>query len=732
MNVTENVEIACPKLFPIPEESIHRIVDEGMLQYEASVSGLKERYRRGETSHTGQVWWARRPHSAMRALVFAALSQNVSNEAVQIMATLANCEAPSNEVLKRAEEIISSGGVPKLLDIFGGGGTIASEAARIGAKAYSCDVNELACYIQRTNLTYSQLLKQDELFALIQNSGERILNNLTQLTRDVFPPAKSMIGGGGNLFSEDVQPLAYLWSYARTCSKCQYKFLLIKRPWLSKKRERKTAFRLKDDFESNAQTVEIIETDDSYEFISNWSGRNGIVTCPKCKTIHDGNKISDLEDCLIGIIVKTKKGKSFLTPEETSYQCPSLNYMKEKEAKLLESLGKNLPETKLPKWSGIVNPALYGIEEHKDLLNQRQRIFLLALMKEIKDEYKVIVKKHGVGIAKSVVAFLSGLVDQAVDWNCRLSMWISQNEQVGRALCGPGLPMYWDYVEIDGVRKGPANLWDKLERISKGAKSIGGFTHKPEVSLAPAQKLPFPKNTFDAVVTDPPYYDNIYYSILADCIYPWKRMLLEDIEVELFSNRKTSSEKELVASTFRSGTPEKAHGDYCVELAKAINEAERVLKKNGVFCFIYSHSSSKGWDALIQAFRPSNFFVTSVQPLSIERKERPRAMTSLAVNTCLTFVAHKSNVRKGEVTIKEILKNIESIRDNFMKSLTSSGWEESDVALAIFANGIGLLTNFNQVKRGEEIISNETCIEAIEAKIQEKFPEFKIQKRGSL
>lgn len=43
-----------------------RLIDTGMLHFESSVAGYNERYHSGETSHTIHVWWARRPHSAMR------------------------------------------------------------------------------------------------------------------------------------------------------------------------------------------------------------------------------------------------------------------------------------------------------------------------------------------------------------------------------------------------------------------------------------------------------------------------------------------------------------------------------------------------------------------------------------------------------------------------------------------------------------------------------------------
>ncbi|MCR5372335.1 MAG: DUF1156 domain-containing protein [Solobacterium sp.] len=49
-------------------------------------AGYNERYHRGETSHTIHVWWARRPHSAMRSLVFSSVCKDKSESPHRIIA----------------------------------------------------------------------------------------------------------------------------------------------------------------------------------------------------------------------------------------------------------------------------------------------------------------------------------------------------------------------------------------------------------------------------------------------------------------------------------------------------------------------------------------------------------------------------------------------------------------------------------------------------------------------
>ena len=396
---------------------------------------------------------------------------------------------------------------------------------------------------------------------------------------------------------------------------------------------------------------------------------------------------------------------------------------------MLKKLDISLPTSELPVWSGIVNPALYGITTHADFLNKRQRLVLLYLIDELATHYTEIAKKDS-DMAKFVIGALSSLIDQVVDWNSRLSMWIPQNEQVGRGFCGPGIAMLFDYAETDQTLNGPANLWDKLKRICKGVKSFENCKGSITIKHAHAQQLPFDSDFFDAIVTDPPYYDNIYYSILADFFYAWKKPLLQKIEPELFSTDITDCHYELVASSRRVEEGQSAHEEYCKQLNMAFSEAARVLKKDGVFSFVYSHSSVNGWESVIRAYRQSEFMVSSVQPLSIERKGRPRAVLSQAVNTCVAIVARKSHDVKQPVTMDEVLRKTQEYIDSFGRQLIeTSGWTQPDAGLAVVACVVGLLANASEIKRS---ISDTDALLAVAKIVKKEFPEFSIKIRDSL
>lgn len=701
-----------------PDRAETRLIDSVTFSDEVSLAGFAERYGKGETSHTIHVWWARRPHSAMRALVFASLCKEVSEQASDILRQVtlfSDNSAPilSAPILSEAKDLLRSqyDAPPRLLDMFGGGGTIPLEACTLGAEAYTIDANQLSVFIQRCNLVYSQAAPSN-IEAIVWASGTRVINQLAQESEVLFPLRSSTVYG-------------YLWTYTMKCSSCGYRFYLSKRPWMSKKKGRNLALLIEDGAER--QVVRIARAPDEYKACSAWSGRNGEVQCPRCGTQHIKVDIGNCLDEVVALIKPADgKGKEFL-PVLTDV----LSYAKveEVEKSVLENLGIVIPQSELPCWSGIVNPAIYGVRTHADFLNRRQRVVLLLLVKALREEYVRLQEQESEATAKYVIGLLSSLIDQLVDWNCRLSMWISQNEQVGRAFCGPGVPMLWDYVETDPVLNGPANLWAKLNRIVSGAHSIGIFAHTAHVQHGYAQALPFQNNFFDAIVTDPPYYDNVFYSVLADFFYAWKRILLSSIDPDLFVSPVTDDSRELVASKFRSRTAAEAHESYCAQLTLALREAERVLKPDGVFCFLYSHSSIRGWEAALRAYRSTNLQITGVKPLNIERRQRPRAMTSKAVNTSLVIIARRSKIEKTCISVDNLISELRITFDDLASQLFAENWEDQDVALALFANGIRMLANVENVNGCSDDIE---ALRVVESIVQERVPSFAVVDRRSL
>ena len=655
----------------------------------------------------------------MRSLVFSSVCKDKSDKATSIMANLAmnNDEASLSE----AKECIMDGYVqtPTVLDMFGGGGTIPFEAKRLGLDAYSIDSNQLSVFIQKCNMVYADAIDIKKAEKLIEKKGTDILTHLKERTEWLYPLRKK----------EESAIFGYVWTYRITCPHCGEKFIISKRPWMSKKKGRRVAMVSAKDDITRIENLTVKElSEEEAPFSPPWERHTGVLHCPECGMIVENVNVLDCEDVMTAYIKSRQgSGKDFVDANQEE-AIPKTSEIEREESNLLQKLNAELPTSELPVWSGVVNPALYGIKTHADFLNRRQRLVLLYLIDELNNTYDEL-KSDDENMAKFVIGALSSLIDQVVDWNCRLSMWIPQNEQVGRGFCGPGIAMLFDYAETDQVLNGPANLWDKLKRICKGVHSFEHCDGKVTIQHAHAQQLPFEDKFFDAIVTDPPYYDNIYYSILADFFYAWKKILLRKIEPELFSTTITDYNYELVASSRRVEEGQSPHEEYCKQLNLAFEEAARVLKDDGVFSFVYSHSSVNGWEAVIRAYRQSDFFVSSVQPLSIERKGRPRAVLSQAVNTCMAIVARKSMEAKQPIELQDVLDWTKDYCTGFGSLLIEeSGWSQADAGLAVIACTVGKMANAREVKDSTDV---DALIKASKI-VKDFFPEFSIKVRDSI
>lgn len=120
--------------------------------------------------------------------------------------------------------------------------------------------------------------------------------------------------------------------------------------------------------------------------------------------------------------------------------------------------------------------------------------------------------------------------------------------------------------------------------------------------------LPIPDGSVDLVVTDPPYFDNVHYSELADFFFVWLRRALEDTS-SAFSPPTSRSSAEV-------------HGNSAQQFANALGrvlaECHRVLKRNGLLIFTFHHSRSEAWSAVATALKFAGLCVVTTHPIKAE------------------------------------------------------------------------------------------------------------------
>lgn len=187
------------------------------------------------------------------------------------------------------------------------------------------------------------------------------------------------------------------------------------------------------------------------------------------------------------------------------------------------------------------------------------------------------------------------------------------------------------------------------------ATSYAEFTNGKRVYLAcgSSSKTDLPEKSVDAIVTDPPFFDNVHYSQLADFFYVWQRHVLGEDEVR---TRETTRSVEEVqhhdADLFRD------------RLQAVWQECYRILRDDGLLIFTYHHSKPEGWRCLLQALVGAGFRTVAVHPIKSEMSvAAPKSQAKEPIDYDIIIVCRKcgSNGLLLPLDFESILK--EAITD---------------------------------------------------------------------
>jgi adenine-specific DNA methylase len=209
--------------------------------------------------------------------------------------------------------------------------------------------------------------------------------------------------------------------------------------------------------------------------------------------------------------------------------------------------------------------------------------------------------------------------------------------------------------------------------------------HIPVVFQSSATSLPsYPDNYFDAVFTDPPYYDNVNYAELSDFFYVWLKRSVGELYPDLFSTPLTPKSKEIVANPIRHGGQESAKKFFEEMLKKSFQEIYRVLKQNGICTIVYAHKSTAGWETLINSLLDSGLVPTASWPIDTEMKERLNAQETASLASSIYIVCRKIE-RKETGWFNEVKEEIK----NYIYEKLERLWQEGISGADFFIAGIG-------------------------------------------
>jgi adenine-specific DNA methylase len=123
-----------------------------------------------------------------------------------------------------------------------------------------------------------------------------------------------------------------------------------------------------------------------------------------------------------------------------------------------------------------------------------------------------------------------------------------------------------------------------------------------------------PEKSVDLVLTDPPYYDNLAYSEMADFYFVWLKTHVN------WANTGSRQHNPMSDSLLVRDENEEEHSRYTEGLSRAFEGCRKAIKDEGIMIFTYHHSNQKAWESVTVALRAADFQVTNCFPVLAEGK----------------------------------------------------------------------------------------------------------------
>lgn len=220
----------------------------------------------------------------------------------------------------------------------------------------------------------------------------------------------------------------------------------------------------------------------------------------------------------------------------------------------------------------------------------------------------------------------------------------------------------------------------------------------------------------DLVVTDPPYFDNVNYSQLADFFYVWQRFILGEHDGDnMITTRSPNEVQHADANVFAD------------RLACVWQECWRVLKRNGLLVFTYHHSRPEGWYALLKTLTLARFVIVAAHPVKGEMSVAvPKHQTAEPINVDIVFVCHKRDdtepdQREERQNLGDVVKQCEAVTSHLVERIKANTGRLSpgDIRVILYAHLLKELSGHTNVDESLRLLaSSEKTIHDIVARLE--------------
>lgn len=699
-------------------------------------------------------WWARRPLAASRAAVYSVLvpSGGRDEEADrEFFSALCEWDVSGPTLEKARTDVLAAfdGKPPSVIDLFSGGGAIPLEAARLGCDVTANELNPVAHLVERMMLEFPQ--RFPGLAEDVKIWGARWVERAWEALADLYPaikddeptPQEQLEFAFAQPKANGAparRPFAYLWTRTVKCPNPAmpgHDVHLLKQTWLGRKTGRLTALRPVVDRQLLRVTYEVViaPNEAALGFDPADGSKGGKVACRICGAMLTGDYIKaegragrlGVSPLAAAVLrkperarngrLKQPRGREYLAVG--TYALPDDDECLQRFANLgIEPLDERLPNTMRITGGTCM---VYGFSRYRELFTPRQLLTLGTLAVGIRQIYtEACAGGMPEDRAAALATALAMVVSKTVERGFTLCTWSAAAS--AEKIVSPSrqaLPMVWDFAEANPFGGSSGDIRKHLDEIVDALERLGQVKTPARCVRGSASALPVPDASQDAVVTDPPYYDNISYADLSDLFYVWLKRSVGFLYPDDLGGELTPKRQEAVVAPYRhSGDRTAARLHYERMMGEAFDEAHRVLKPGAPMVCVYAHKTTLGWASLVDALRRSGFMITEAWPIDTEMEERAVGQDAAALASSIFLVARKRRAGAGVGTEADVMAELDGIIKTRLERLERLGLTGSDLLIATVGAGLKALTCFERVEQdnGEELPA-EKFLETVQTRV---------------
>ena len=687
----------------------------------------------------------------------------------------------------RAKELFDRKTLPAFHDPFAGGGALPLEAQRLGLKSYASDLNPVAVLINKAMIeipprfagkppvrpvssddppeflhrtwTRAQGLAEDvrHYGKWIRDEAEKRIGRLyprVSVSADMTksrPDLKKYVG-------QKLTVVAWIW--VRTVKSPNPAFAAVDVPLAS-------SFLLSPMSGKEAYVEPIVENG-SYRFTlkvgepKNMEAvKNGTklaranFSCLMSGAPISGDyikaegKAGRMGARLMAIIAEGERERVYLppTPEhEAAAQSEEPTWRPDGQI-AVRMTGGNCTPYGLTSWGDIFSSRqLAALTTFSDLVKEaRERVQRDARSAGLPVDTKSL-REGGIGVtayAEAVAVYLGFLVSKLADKGSTLCTWdagpSSNRTKSGRSarvatvrvtFGRQALPMTWDFAEVNFFSESVGSV----ETVAKTLSTpLDYLPLNPQPGIAHQADAQFQTLSRDAVVsTDPPYYDNIGYADLSDFFYVWLRHSLKPVFPDLFTTVAVPKAEELIATTYRHDSKEKAEEFFLDGMTHAMHRLAELAHPAFPVTIYYAFKQAEsdgadgttntGWDTFLEAVIRAGFAISGTWPMRTELSNRMIGSGANALASSIILVCRKRASDAPTATRREFVTTLKAELPLALAQLQRGNIAPVDLAQAAIGPGMAVYTRFESVLdatgkpltvRGALSLINETLDEAL-------------------